>query len=305
MKKIILGIGAVLVVYLAFILIKSFLTEAEIPQTNIQKQTEAKVFLQEFKEEKIKEFQKLGVNLEDWQAAYFYFISAPENGYYAEVSGRQEPTIIYGPNDRILPRKFSWQESIGGMSKMAGLPTMYNNVLYFVNSGCTETANSFNCLSEQYLEYSNDYGKSWQQSSVPIPQRIKETYFVIHNETLYHIYSSWCDNISIFPALGYDCGEVYIRKLEEGDRWSEPKKLFSTARSLLGVYSSEDSLMLIWQDTRFNWANWCGFIPSIGCVDGEPTSGPYVLYLGQYNVQEDIFDEYIIQNQYDKDLRLY
>lgn len=302
LTKIILTIVSVILLFLIFLFIKSIFLDFETPPIDQDKQQEVITFLKELEDEKTSAFNKMGVNLPDWKEKYVHFIGSPEDKYYVEVSAKEGIVVAYDKNNKILSREFSPLEMRG-----AGLPAIYNDVAYFINSGCVSVENGTDCTADQYLEQSNDNGKSWQKSS--LPRHTKETYFIIHDDTLYHIYSSWCGNNglggnNIIPALSFDCGEIYIRSLNN-DKWTEPYKILSTADSLLGVYSYNGSLMLFWRDTRYNVANWCGFIPAIGCFDGEPTRGPYVMYLGEYDVDSEILNEYVIQNEYNKELKLY
>lgn len=306
MKKIVFSIIVIIVLSLNFIFIRSIVIDFETPEINKDQQQEMITFLDSLKEQKINNFKSIGIELEDWQTKYYFFIGDPKDGYYAEVSPKQESTILFGPNNIKIPRSFTWQESILGRNNQSGLPAEYNNILYFVNSGCIDSELIFNCTADQYLEYSNNEGQTWEKSDVELPQRIKQSYFVNHDNKLYHIYSNFCDSgIDFFPAIGAGCGEVHIRSLDEDNNWTEPKIITLSADSLLGAYDDDSGIKLVWSDTRYDIANWCGYLPGLGCFDGEPTRGPYVLYLGEYNVSSGVLNEFVIQNELYSDLRLY
>jgi len=264
------------------------------PEPDVVAQQQVVTFLQTFHQESTTQLQSLGVD----DTVNTVFISDPTDGYHARVDLKSQQVTIYSPQGEALPRKYSILESVGSTGNSSGgLPAVYKGEIYFMNNGCTNTDLSFDCTAPQYLETSLDMGRTWNRESVT--HTMGASFFIVHQGTFFQVYSAFCKEPvlgEVIPAIGNNYDELYVRSLEENGSWSTPQLILSTLGQLLGAYSyDQNSLLLIWRDERFYHANLCGLIPFIGCIDGEPTAGSYLLYRGLYDTKTKGLDELPIQ----------
>ena len=205
-------------------------------------------------------------------------ILGDEKGHFMVINNlRDQNNYVFDAHLNLL-EKITFAHQVLDLDHPLTEFQFYNGKVYLIRRDCGNKENDgSNCI-----DVSDDYGQNWTRSPMPYTT---STRFITHNGSLYHFYIEPCPSSlnDFIPALGdeYTCGRLKVSKLDDNNRWGQPKTLLKTAGALRDVYSQKN-LIIAWQDFRFAKPRVCGFIPIIGCIDSGPFDIPWAVYAGEF-----------------------
>lgn len=245
----------------------------------------------------LKNFQSIFDNVmppPEYTAFYTTTVLGDESNFALVIYSSSNATSYLFSPKFVLLKKSSLERGVHGNTDFK----VEIHDFYF-HDGIIYTVQEYSNDGKTYVEFSDDYGKSWQRELMD--EFARQSYFTTYNGLLYQFYTAPCKSpgISFIPALDrkeYACGKLLVRNLREKGTWSDPIVLSNTVHGLIAVYIDKNPI-LVWTDARFDRPKLCGFIPFVGCVDSLPFTTPGIGFAGKVNIKTFELEETVIYNE--------